>query len=143
MREVNAKSKRLVHISMSQRLYRTLLDLEQIYGKRPAQLAEHFLKTVLPIAEQEKSFRLMPEQFIVEPVPVSCKVWLTDQEADFLSAYAAEADNSISQQACELLWFVIELQARLERPGLLLRKEEFVRRIKDLLQIRRTQTMAE
>ncbi|MBL8030537.1 MAG: hypothetical protein JNN11_04800 [Candidatus Doudnabacteria bacterium] len=140
-RDQKIKPRKLVHITLSQRLMSELTRLGGYEGKTAARMAAYLLECILPIAQTEKTYRLVPLEFDLGSPCCSLQPAMTPEEKDFLYLYAKEGGLSNSEQACQLLWLAVRFYDQYQRPGLLLRKEEFVSRVRRDIVVQREELL--
>lgn len=123
-----------VSIKMTPRLHEELQAIAKMEGRKYKALVRYFVKIVLGIAREEKEFRITPEHFYSEPLSNdSEKVYLDQDEYEFLENYATEEDLSESELICLFLQTAVEVHRKYVCPGRYLRREAFSQRVQQEL----------
>ncbi len=143
MRRDNLKTetRKLVHVTLSQRLMDELTRLGAYESKPAAKMAAYLLECILPIAHAETTYRLIPSKFDQDSATCSLQPALTMSEKELLQSYAREGGVSGSEQLCQVWWLGVGGYEKYQRVGLVLRREEFIRRITEDIKARREELL--
>lgn len=127
-----------LHFRISTELLAMLEEAAQRDFRGLRRQVNFLLSAMLIVAQLETKIRLIPRRSFVEPFSQSqsLKADLTHEEYEFLQHLARESGLSVSEQIRQLLELGAELSQAIPR-GIALRKEEFVKRALEELQLRR------